>query len=360
MRRAGALVAVTLAVAVVAAACSGPGTSSTRHTRAPAPVTTTTVPSVYAGSIPFGVYAGPGNPSGVASFARRTGTAPSLASDYLPRAAGWTAMTRLKQLRFLASWRGRGYRLVLAVPLIPTKDGQAQGTVAAGATGNYDARFTTLARTLVAYGLSNAVLRLGWAFNVTGSAWAVSDSSDAALFAAYFRNVVTTMRAVPGAHFAFVWNPAPGSTAYDLTLAYPGDAFVDFVGLDLYDQTGAASRDPQRAWAADLDGDNGLDWLASFSAAHHKPATLPEWGDTIGVGGHGLGDDPAFVAHVAQWAVAHDVAFTNYYAADLPEVAHNLLDGSFPRSLAEFRRLFATTTPVPLSTVAAHRAPAAP
>ena len=36
------------------------------------------------------------------------------------------------------------------------------------------------------------------------------EPSDAADFAAYFRDIVTAMRSVPGAAFRFVWNPTSG------------------------------------------------------------------------------------------------------------------------------------------------------
>ena len=63
----------------------------------------------------------------------------------------------------LAPWRASRYRLVLGVPMLPTRDGRAVGTLAAGATGRYDAEFATLARTLVSYGAGRRHLapRLG-------------------------------------------------------------------------------------------------------------------------------------------------------------------------------------------------------
>ena len=54
---------------------------------------------------------------------------------------GWTAP------RTMSAWTGTGYRLVLAVPIIPTNSsGTAQGTLAEGATGAYNQYFTTLGR----------------------------------------------------------------------------------------------------------------------------------------------------------------------------------------------------------------------
>jgi hypothetical protein len=336
----------TAVVALVTASCAG----ATRASRTDAPATG---PVAHVGSVPLGVYAGPGDPSAVAEFAARTGAAPSLASDYLPRGEGWNGMTNVKPLRrYLAPWRNSGFRLVLGVPMIPTGvDGQPEGTLAHGAEGRYDGHFATLAHTLISYGLGNAVLRLGWEFNASWYAWAVSDSTQAAEFAAYFRQVVSAMRAVDGAHFRFVWNPNPGSTGFWLSSAYPGDDYVDYVGIDLYDQVWGIPQDPQDAWPFYLDEYAGLRWLVGFAASHDKPMAIPEWGVAIRSDGHGLGDDPTFVAHVAQWISTHDVAFTSYFAFDASDGSHNLLDGQFPRSLAVFRAGFRASSPARLSPV---------
>ena len=81
------------------------------------------------------------------------------------------------------------------------------GTLAAGATGAYNAHFVTLARTLMAAGESDAYLRLGWEFDGTWTAWKATTPSSEANYAAYFRQIVTAIRSVPGEHFRFVWNP---------------------------------------------------------------------------------------------------------------------------------------------------------
>jgi hypothetical protein len=308
------------------------------------------VPSVNVGNVAFGVYVGPGQPGHVADFARRTGTKPSLASDFLPRIDGWAGMVRVKPLRpYLGPWRGTGYRLVLGVPMLPTRDGQAVGTLAGGAMGRYDREFTTLAKTLESYGDGDAILRLGWEFNGTWYAWSVADDSAAAEFASYFRHIVAAMRSVPGTAFRFVWNPNAGPGPVAPEASYPGDASVDYVGLDLYDQAWGIPLSPVLAWPTYVSEANGLQWLSSFAAAHHKPAVIPEWGVTIRSDGHGLGDDPLFVAEMAQWIATHDVAFTSFFDLNASDGEHGIGDGHFPRAFAAFKRSFAATEPVALS-----------
>jgi len=106
-----------------------------------------------AAAIPLGDYAGYVDPSGIAQFGATTGTHPTLATDYLDWSDGWSQMDSASGM---GGWAGTGYRLVLAVPLIPSTSG---ATLADGATGAYNQYFATLAQNLVAEGVGNAILR---------------------------------------------------------------------------------------------------------------------------------------------------------------------------------------------------------
>ena len=121
-------------------------------------------------------------------------------------------------------------------------------------------------------------------------------ATDAANFVAFWRQIVTTMRAVPGQQFKFLWNPSADSpTSYSPDQAYPGNAYVDYVGTDVYDKFWGSPFTPAAAWANQLTQQWGLDWLASFAAAHGKPIAIPEWSVEYRTDGHGLGDDPSFI-----------------------------------------------------------------
>jgi len=337
-----------VATAVVVASCTDPVARAASRQKPHGATTTTTVP-VPAGSVPFAVYVGPGDPGSVATFADRTGTKPSLASDYLPSSKGWSAMTDADKLAtFVGPWQGSGYRLVLGVPMIPTDHGSPVGSLSGGASGAHDEQFKTLARTLVGYGQGNALLRLGWEFNASWYPWAVSDPQSAAQYAAYFRHIVTAMRSISGASFRFVWNPTPGSSPVDLSLAYPGDAYVDYVGLDVYDQVWDVAQDPTDAWRYYVTENFGLRWLSSFADAHHRPLAIPEWGLAIRSDGHGLADDPTFVADMGTWLTTHHAAFASYFDLNAPDGEHDILDGHFRRSLTVFKRTFEASRPVSL------------
>ena len=288
-----------------------------------------------ASSVPLGDYAGADNPAGIALFGRLTGTHPTFASDYLVGTGGWGAMD---SARGVGAWQGSGYQLVLGVPILP---GGTGATLAGGASGAYDGYFVTLAQNLIAQGEGGAYLRLGWEFNASWYSWGVQSASDAANFAAYFRNIVDAMRSVPGQQFRFVWNPnGDGPTSYSPDQAYPGSNYVDFIGSDVYGNCFSSPFTPQNGWADQLSQPWGLDWLASFAAQQGRPIVFPEWSVDYRPDGHGLGDDPYFIDQFASWIAQHNVAWTNIFSYNAPDQQNNILDGNFPNALAAFKADF--------------------
>jgi hypothetical protein len=336
--------AVFASVAYLAVSENSTGSNSTAVTPPLLSTTTTTLagdanaqPATAASGpiargLALGDYAGIANPSGIAQFAAATGTHPVLATEYLDKGHGWVAMQDAANIK---AWTGSPYRMVIGVPILPDA-----GTLALGATGGYNDHFVALARSLIADEESDAILRLGWEFNGNWFTWRVTNTIDAANFAAYWRQIVTSMRSVPGEHFQFLWNPnGPSPTSYTPEDAYPGDAYVDYVGTDVYDNYwGPGPFTPAVGWAHQLSQQWGLDWLASFAAAHGKPIVIPEWSDEYRPDGHGFGDDPTFMVHMAQWFVANHVAFVDIWSYDSsPTYRNDILDGTFPNSLAQFK-----------------------
>jgi len=114
-----------------------------------------------------------------------------------------------------------------------------------------------------------------------------------------------------------IWNPQgygspdlPGNTAQSY---YPGDAYVDIVGDDLYDIGGKAE------WAA-------MDAL--YKAHPAKPFAIPEWGLW------NL-DDPAFVTQMGVFLTGHPrTVIASYYSGRVGSIFDL---ASKPRSLAAYR-----------------------
>jgi hypothetical protein len=193
----------------------------------------------------------------------------------------------------------------------------------------------------------NAILRLGWEFSGDWFRWKVLSNGDADAFAAYWRPIVTTMREV-APNLEFDWNPSLGPVPWDMSRAYPGDAYVDYIGLDVYDQGWAPGwQDPVLRWNDMLNTAYGLKWHRDFAKAHGKPMTFPEWGLFIRADGHGGGDNPYFIEQMHAWITRNRVAFHIYFNVDAPDGQHSLLNGQFPAGAEMFRKRFGSYTRLP-------------
>jgi hypothetical protein len=128
---------------------------------------------------------------------------------------------------------------------------------------------------------------------------------------------------LPVTEARMVWNPqgygAPDIPANAAQAYYPGDAFVDVVANDLYDQGFKA------AWEAND---------ALYAAHPRKPYAIAEWG-LWGI------DDPAYVEKMAAWVKSHPRTELLAYFSSRPGSLWDL--ASKPRSRAAYRK---TITPL--------------
>ena len=217
------------------------------------------------------------------------------------------------------------------------------------ASGAYNSKYASVAQQLVAGGDGYATIRLAWEFNGDWFAW--SGIKDPAAFVGAWRQAVTAMRGVPGQHFTFDWNIALGYP--NAAAMYPGDAYVDLIGADVYDATYSSfsPQDHVASWNYQLTRGDGLNWLASFAGQHGKRISLPEWGVQWLCDGHGGGDDPYFIQKMYEWIDSHDVAYETYFNYDLTSCNNSALqDGRFPQSAAMYKKLWAVATTPPATT----------
>jgi len=288
-----------------------------------------------------------------------------LALDFQPLNS-WSAIEgEIGQLRAWSKWvqASPGRQLVLSVQLLPTASGKdTPASLEEGARGTYNEHFRRLAENLVKFGLDRSILRLGWEFNGVWYNYRAFKKEDA--FAEYWRQIVKTMRDVPGADkLTFCWNPSNTILQSDARLCWPGDAYVDFVGVDVYDQSWLpdtypipqdASPDEQQkrrelAWMNwNFSAQHGgLEMWSAFARKHHKPLAIPEWGVCARKDGHGGGDDVYFVEQMYKFIAdpANNVAFQCYFNVNAPDGAHQLtpkngLPTQFPDSAKRFKELF--------------------
>jgi hypothetical protein len=242
--------------------------------------------------------------------------------------------------------------------MLPTPPDGGTVSLADCAAHNYDGHWMTLAQNLVAWQLDDSMLRLGHEFNGNWYPWAAFVAPNTpAQYAACFQSMVTAMRSVSGQHFTFNWNPSLGQ-GNDVSLAYPGDTYVDSIGVDAYDvsytyygtTTQATPAEQASAWSVILDANAtqyGLTYFARFAAQHHKPLTFPEWGVWNTSAGHGGGDDPAFIQnmHDFMFDPANGVTWHDYFNVHSTDgYDHELFSPGdtteFPQSAARFLSLF--------------------
>jgi hypothetical protein len=281
----------------------------------------------------LGVYQGAGC-SGLKrlpTFVSWLGRQPDHMLEFIP----WDALTDGTAWA-VKCWSQAGTKsVVYSMPMLPP---DRSATLAQGAAGKFDALFDRYARILVQYGYGDSIIRLGWEFNGHWYPW--ESGVDPQSWIAYWRRIVTIMRAVPGANFKFDWNPAGGWTKHKADQAYPGDEYVDIIGLDYYNSAFKPGSSAQEHWQLRLHGPHGLKWHRDFARAHGKPMSFPEWGTGWRNDGSGGGDDPYFIERMADWIGHNNVLYHIYW--DYPDRVYsaNLSDGSRPRAGAAFRRIY--------------------
>lgn len=201
-----------------------------------------------------------------------------------------------------AQWRlARPDRMfVLAVPMqeqneAGISDDDVSTLLQQAAAGANDAHYLTLARRLVALGVPDTVITLGWEMN--GITYTSRCGPDPADWKAYWRRIVEVMRSVPGQQFRFDFTPNRGPDAHPWTDCYPGDDVTDVIGTDNYDQG------PGDTFADYVTQQYGLLDQVTFAAQHHKPVSYPEWG----MFRHG--DDPEFMRDMLNWIETHDTLY---------------------------------------------------
>ena len=120
----------------------------------------------------------------------------------------------------------------------PARHQSDSSALVAAAAGADNQRFYRLGELLVRDGLPHTIINLSREINGYWYAWSVWHTPPAELdaFILAWRQVVTTMRSVPGEHFKFLWTIYPGGAT--ATECWPGSAYVDYVGTDIFDWHG--------------------------------------------------------------------------------------------------------------------------
>jgi hypothetical protein len=205
------------------------------------------------------------------------------------------------------------------------------------AAGQFDSYAQQLGTNLVAAGLENSVIRLGPEMNGPWEADFIGSTTvEQNMWATCFANEVTALRQATGEHFLIDWNPNACYENVPYANYYPGNAYVDIVGLDLYDGVCAApsSSTTPITWTQLANEPGGLTSFEAFAKTHGKSMSFPEWGLLQNPNG----DDPTYVNGIGSTFVAQDFAFETYFDAGDDSVLQ--VGPATPRSLVRFQKWF--------------------
>lgn len=122
--------------------------------------------------------------------------------------------------------------------------------------------------------------RLGPEFNGAWSTWGIG-GANAPFYVSAFRAVVNAVRSLGFSNIKFDWNPSLGPYGGNpaaTEAAWPGDSYVDVVGIDMYHRP-ARSGGPWLINGTVWQNEYGrhLDRLRDFAIAHGAQISFPEW-----------------------------------------------------------------------------------
>jgi beta-mannanase len=227
--------------------------------------------------------------------------------------------------------------MVLGISLIPTSlqdTSDPLGWEQSCAAGDFNNYASELGTNLVAAGMQNSVIRLGWEMNGPWENDFVGNTTqEQNLWATCFDNEVTALRSVSGANFLIDWNPNSCTETIPYANYYPGNSYVDILGLDFYDQS-CVTPNTAVSFSQLASLPSGLESFEAFAAAQGKPMSFPEWGLTSAPGG----DDPAYVDGVGSTVDNGDFAFQEYF--DVVDGSATMLTSNTPLSDAAYQKYF--------------------
>ena len=153
-----------------------------------------------------------------------------------------------------------------------------------------------------------------------------------------YRQAVTSIRK-GGSKLRIAWvvNEGPGQTGtQDARVFYPGDAYVDYIGMDAYDWWPGYTSDANIA--KHRDSAYGWNFWLDFAKSHNKKFVLPEWGVAPANSASG-GDNPKYINFVYSWMKQNQawMGYESYFNESDSYIRSDLFTNSAKAS-AEYRR----------------------
>ncbi len=267
------------------------------------------------------VYVG-NDPADLTAYTRWMGKAPDNVLFYLNNDS-WKAFD--SSIGWAVNlWKPSNVPVIWSVPL--TVWGTSLEQVA---TGSYNGHFLQAAQALAQSKPSSdgsIYVRVGWEFNGSWMPWAAQGHETA--FIQSFQNLVNTFRSV-STQFKFVWDVNAGGN-YDPTKAYPGDKYVDVVGMDVYYTTQWDSADPHAAFLNKVNQSYGLQWQQDFATAHGKATAISEWGIATNHSG-------PYIQDMVKWMSDHHMTYESYWNTNAANYPGEIDNGQYPTSAGVYK-----------------------
>ncbi|MDO5629521.1 MAG: glycosyl hydrolase, partial [Mobilicoccus sp.] len=223
--------------------------------------------------------------------------------------------------------------LDVGVPLWPNN-----GNLATARNGGYNADWERMAREISAK-YPDAYIRLGWEMNLPGWAHAAYPNTANDWKQAYRHAVNSIRKGGPELRIAWVPNAGRGQTGTeDARMFYPGDEYVDYIGINSYDWWPGYTTDANIR--QHRDGAYGWNFWLNFAKERGKKFVVPEWGIAPANSASG-GDNPRYINFVYNWMLENKehIAYESYFQETMAYIRSDLFTGNSPRASAEYKRM---------------------
>ena len=256
------------------------------------------------------------------------------------RRRNWSEITDVGGGGF-ATVRGLGGRISYGLAMLPESNhaGRDPRHWVPAAAGNYDRYYDSVARQVAASGATNVIFRIGWESNDRSSPWYAG--GDPARFKATFQRIAAILRSRNPTCLIEWCNVKDGAQPGSILNLYPGDAYVDIIGVNFFDGYPAMTSDAvwASAYRATLrGGPRGIGAWLDFTRSRRKRFAVSEWG--VWRGRPGCGDNAFYIRKMYDFfrACGADLAYENYFN----QIAkHQISPASVnPVASREYRRLW--------------------
>ena len=194
--------------------------------------------------------------------------------------------------------------------------------------GTYDAVYKSMAAS-IATSYPAAIIRIGWEMNGSWYDW--SAANRVSTYTQAYNHVAAIFRA-KSATFMLEWCPNNGASSnMDCLQAYPGDQYVDCIGMDTYMDYRYGTGTSASRWAYLVSNTRGLQWQVTFAEQHAKKLSMPEWGVNL--------DDPLFIENMHAWLVNNNYHHASYWDSN-SDFKSQLSGNQYPNAAAAFKSLF--------------------